>query len=331
MRSQPAETAAVARPSAASRGEYLRRRRSTPAGRQELRRFRRTALALAAYTAAVAAAVRLDLIAVTAAEVTTAWEDLATDRLPTTAAVKAAAALAVALTAPLALSAARVAIRLRPWRPHSGTPAMWSAPPQRLQDTWPTWRAVAQAHMLADHTPTTAAAPTRRATLQQPTHSANEEQEARPGGTGPPCTAPHPTSPSQTTTAASGCPTSLSATSPRRSTTTTPTTRPSQNPNQSPNPPPPSRVIPPAVGPSKRPPTARTNAPTASRHPNRRSTHRPQPTTPTTPPNPSQNQNPSQSRSWSRSQSWSPSPSLDPGRRTPTALVPARTASTSTT
>ena len=100
MRSQPAETAAPHQPPAASRGEYLRRRRSTPAGLQELRRFRRTAIALAAYTAAVAAAVRLDLIAVTADEVTTAWEDLATDRLLTTAAVKAAAALAVALTAP---------------------------------------------------------------------------------------------------------------------------------------------------------------------------------------------------------------------------------------
>ena len=180
MRSQPAETAPVARPPAASRAEYLRRRRSTPAGRQELRRFRRTALALAAYTAAVAAAVRLDLIAVTADEVTTAWGDLATERLLTAAAVKAAAALAVALTAPLAVSAARVAIRLRPWRPHSGTPAMWSAPPQRLQDTWPTWRAVAQAHMLQDHTPTTAT-PTRRtrhATLEQPTHSANEKHHA---------------------------------------------------------------------------------------------------------------------------------------------------------
>ena len=143
---EPAPPAATA-----TRSEYTRRRLSTAAGLYELRQWRHTSAVLAAYTAAVIAAVRGGTVAFSSDALHTAWMDLINTGTITNAVVKAAFTLAVILTLPLAASAASVAVRLRPWRPHSGRSLMWATPPQRLRTDWPAWRAAAQAHMLTDH------------------------------------------------------------------------------------------------------------------------------------------------------------------------------------
>ena len=143
---EPAPPAATA-----TRSEYTRRRLSTAAGLYELRQWRHTSAVLAAYTAAVIAAVRGGTVALSSDALHTAWVDLINTGTITNAVVKAAFTLAVILTLPLAASAASVAVRLRPWRPHSGRSLMWATPPQRLRTDWPAWRAAAQAHMLTDH------------------------------------------------------------------------------------------------------------------------------------------------------------------------------------
>ena len=143
---EPAPPAATA-----TRSEYTRRRLSTAAGLYELRQWRHTSAVLAAYTAAVIAAVRGGTVALSSDALHTAWMDLINTGTITNAVVKAAFTLAVILTLPLAASAAGVAVRLRPWRPHSGRSLMWATPPQRLRTDWPAWRAAAQAHMLTDH------------------------------------------------------------------------------------------------------------------------------------------------------------------------------------
>ena len=156
---EPAPPAATA-----TRSEYTRRRLSTAAGLYELRQWRHTSAILAAYTAAVIAAVRGGTVALSSDALHTAWMDLINTGTITNAVVKAAFTLAVILTLPLAASAASVAVRLRPWRPHSGRSLMWATPPQRLRTDWPAWRAAAQAHMLTDH----AASPIQAALQRTP-------------------------------------------------------------------------------------------------------------------------------------------------------------------
>ena len=137
----------------ATRNEYARRRLSTAAGLHELRQWRRTSAVLAAYSAAVIAALFLGAVAISGNALHTAWVDLIDTRTITVAVVKATFTLAVVLTLPLAGSAVSVVVRLRPWRPHSGRSVLWATPPQRLRTDWPAWRAAAQAHMLTDHAP----------------------------------------------------------------------------------------------------------------------------------------------------------------------------------
>ncbi len=151
----------------ATRREYARRRLHTAAGLQELRQWRRTGGVLAVYTVALGAALRTGAIATSADTLHAAWVDLTDTRTITTAVVKAAFTVAVAFTLPLAMSAARVVVRLRPWRPHSGQSVMWSTPPQRLRTNWPAWRAAAQAHML-NETPTPTAPGTAPPTQPRP-------------------------------------------------------------------------------------------------------------------------------------------------------------------
>ena len=176
----PGRTTDTAAPPAATatRSEYARRRLSTAAGLRELRQWRRTSTVLVAYTAAVIAAVRSGAVAVTSNALHTAWMDLINTGTITNAVVKATFTLAVILTLPLAASAASVAVRLRPWRPHSGRSVMWATPPHRLRTDWPAWRAAAQAHMLTDHTPTPNHATRQRTPRPQPGHPVHRAEPA---------------------------------------------------------------------------------------------------------------------------------------------------------
>ena len=155
----------------ATRDEYARRRLSTAAGLDELRQWRRTSAVLVVYTAAVIAALRLGAVAVNGDALRTAWVDLIDTGTITVAVVRAAFTLAVVLTLPLAGSAVSVAVRLRPWRPHSGRSVLWATPPQRLRTDWPAWRAAAQAHMLTDHAPSANPATLQSGPRPQPGHS----------------------------------------------------------------------------------------------------------------------------------------------------------------
>lgn len=104
----------------ATRGEYARRRLATAAGLQELRQWRTTGAVLAVYIAGLGTALRCGAVATSTDALHTAWMDLTDTRTITVAVVRAAFSVAVAFTLPLAGSAARVVVRLRPWRPHSG-------------------------------------------------------------------------------------------------------------------------------------------------------------------------------------------------------------------
>lgn len=173
---EPAPPAATA-----TRIEYTRRRLSTAAGLYELRQWRHTIAVLAAYTAAVIAAVRGGTVALSSDALHTAWMDLINTGTITNAVVKAAFTLAVILTLPLAASAASVAVRLRPWRPHSGRSLMWATPPQRLRTDWPAWRAAAQAHMLTDHAASPIQAALQRTPRLQSGHPVHQiEPDAEP-------------------------------------------------------------------------------------------------------------------------------------------------------
>ena len=170
----------------ASRRQYLRRRLATPAGRQELRRWRRFATILALHTAVVAAAASSGLIATSPDDFRAAWHTAAAARSLTAEALAAIAAAALAATLPLAVSTARITSRLRPWRPHSGTPPVRLAQPERLKANWPAWRAAAQAQMLAEAAPQTPQLRHKPAPQTPPRAPAPEERQALPPPQPPP-------------------------------------------------------------------------------------------------------------------------------------------------
>ena len=179
----PAEPGTAQR---ASRRQYLRRRLATPAGRKELRRWRRFATILALHTAVVAAAAASGLIATSPDDFRAAWHTAAAGRALTGEALAALAAAALAATLPLAVSTARITSKLRPWRPHSGAPPVRLAQPERLKANWPAWRAGAQAQMLAEAAPQTPQL--RHMPAPQTPHRAPapEERQALPSPQPPP-------------------------------------------------------------------------------------------------------------------------------------------------
>ena len=120
----------------ASRTVYYTRRKATPTGRREIRKWARSAVWLAGFIAYTAWTARNGLIELAPDVWAEAYDQIAANN-PGTQTARCAATAAAAIWAIIATASLTYIIRRRPWRPHSGglhiCSPVWNLPRPRTQ------------------------------------------------------------------------------------------------------------------------------------------------------------------------------------------------------